>query len=124
MRQMIWGLALTAAGVGLSAGDAAAQLKNVPIDTTALIVKPGDTATNIFAGTAKIINRAVADAVDSNGFVKTLNNLLGRRPEAKQTTQPNGLPVPSLYPSTQYPNSFQPVMPTAQRFGQSVPTRR
>ncbi len=123
MRQTIWGLAL-AAGVGLTAGGAAAQgIKNVPIDTSKA-VQAGDTATNMLSGTLKIMNRAVADAVDSNGFVKTINNLLGKRRDPKVTTQANGLPQPSLYPSTKYPNSFQPVMPTAQRYGQSVSVRR
>ncbi len=124
MRQTIWGLALAAAGVGLTAGGAAAQVKNVPIDTTELIVKPADTATNIFSGTAKFLNRAVADTIDSNGFVKTINNLLGRRVDPKRTTQDNGLPVPSQYPSTRYQNSFQPTRPTTMRYGQSVPARR
>ena len=118
-------LALGAAALLAGANAAHAQtLDFKPIDTSKLIVQPTDTATNIFSGTAKIINRAVADAVDSNGFVKTLNNLLGRKADPKVTTQSNGLPLPSLYPSTQYKNSFTPVLPTSMQFGQSVPTVR
>lgn len=108
------------AAVTFSAGSASAQnLTYVPIDTQKGLVQPTDSAINIFSGTLKIVNRAVADAVDSNGFVKTINNLL-RRNTSTATTQSNGLPLPTLYPSTSYKNSFSPMTPRYQQFGQSV----
>ena len=112
---------LIAAATLLTTGLASAQnLVNVPVDTTKLIVQPADTATNILSGTAKYMNRVVADAVDSNGFVKTLNNLLGRSVDPKRTTQLNSnLPLPTSYQSTRYKNSFQPAMPTTMQYGQS-----
>lgn len=116
---------LIAAAVVLTTTCAGAQDRNVPLDTNQIIVQPADTATNIFTGTARYVSRAVADTIENNGFVKTLNNLLGYTPLAKQTTQRNSnLPLPSLYQSTQYPTSFGQVMPTQQRFGQSFSQRR
>lgn len=98
----------------------AQNLKFKPVDTDLGIVQPVETATNIFSGTARYVSRAIADTIDSNGFVKTLNNLLGRTPDPKQTTQfGSNLPMPGLYQSTRYPNSFKPATPTTMQYGQS-----
>ena len=114
-------LLLAAAAAALTATCANAQLRNVPVDTNQFIVQPTDTATNIFTGTARYVSRAVANTIDNNGFIKTINNLLGRTPDPKQTTQLNSnLPLPNLYQSTNYPNSFTPAMPTTSQFGQSI----
>ncbi len=108
--------------VMLSAGSASAQISAKPIDTNKAIVQPADAAANIFTGTSRIISRVVANTIDDNGFVRTFNSLLGRKPEPKTTTQPGGLPLPSLYPSTRYPNSFVPVMPKYSTFGRTPGT--
>jgi len=93
-----------------------------PIDTNLLVVQPADSASNIFTGTFRIVSRAVAGTIEDNGFVRTINNLLGRRDE-RATRQPNGLPLPTMYQSTRYKNSFQPAMPTFSTYGQSIPVR-
>jgi len=115
---------IVAAGiVGFGMNAASAQgLDFRPIDTNKLVVQPADTATNIFTGTFRYLSRAVAGTIEDNGFVRTVNNLLGRRDE-RATRQPNGLPLPGTYPSTRYPNSFKPAMPTFSTFGQSIPVR-
>jgi hypothetical protein len=108
-------LALVAILVG--ANSASAQgLDYRPIDTGKAIVQPLDSATNIFTGTSRIISRAVAGTIENNGFVRTLNNILGRT-AAKAPTQSNGIPNPTSYQSTKYDNSFKPVMPTSMQFG-------
>lgn len=94
-----------------------------PIDTNKLVVQPADSATNIFTGTFRYMSRAVAGTIEDNGFVRTINNLLGRRDE-RVTTQPNGLPLPTMYQSTKYKNSFQPAMPIYSTFGQTPNTTR
>jgi hypothetical protein len=118
-------LAVAVAAVGAvvaSAGTASAQnLEFKPIDTSKFLVQPTDAATNIFARTAQYFSRVVANTIDSDGYVKTINNLLGRTPPANATIQPgmSPLPLPGTYPSTGYKNSFQPAMPTYQIYGQT-----
>ena len=124
MRRLLVTAALALVAVVFASGEASAQtLDNRVVDTNKLIVQPADSAVNIVSGTVKYLNRAVADTVASNGFVRTLDNLLGRRPGSAATTQPGGLPQPGLYPSTKYPNSFQPAYPTVMQFGTSVPVK-
>ena len=113
---------LAAVAVAATAGAASAQgLEFKPIDTNALVVQPSDAATNIFSRTARFVSRAVAGTIEENGFVKTLNNLLGFKPQPKQTTQPglSPLPLPGLYPSTGYRNTFMPAMPTYHTLGKT-----
>jgi hypothetical protein len=113
---------LAAVVLAATAGAVSAQgLVYKPIDTNALVVQPTDAATNIFSRTAQYISRVVAGTIDSNGYVKTLNNLLGFTPEPKATAQPgrSPLPLPGMYPSTGYRNSFVPAMPTYQTFGKT-----
>ena len=108
---------------GLLLGSAAASAQTFttkPIDTESLVVKPADAATNIFSGTSRILSRAVAGTIEDNGFVRTINRLLGRT-TTTQTKQAGGLPLPGTYPSTRYKNSFQPAMPTTMQFG-TTPT--
>lgn len=115
-------LVAVAGALVASAGTASAQgLEFKPIDTNKAIVQPTDATTGILSTTTRYVSRAIADTIDSNGFVKTLNNLLGRRPAPTATIQPgmSPLPLPGTYPSTQYKNSFSPVMPTYQVFGQT-----
>lgn len=114
-------LALAVAVVA-TAGTASAQnLEFKPIDTSKYLVQPTDAATNIFARTTQYFSRVVANTIDKDGYVKTINNLLGIKSDAKPTTQPgfSPLPLPGTYPSTGYRNSFQPAMPTYQIYGQT-----
>jgi hypothetical protein len=114
-------LALAVAVVA-TAGTASAQnLEFKPIDTSKLIVQPTDATTNIFARTTQYISRVVANTIDSDGYIKTINNLLGISSSSQPTAQPgfSPLPLPGTYPSTGYKNSFQPAMPTYQIFGQT-----
>lgn len=125
MRRTLWAGVV---GVGLALGvlggptAASAQIVSKPIDTSKFVVAPADAATNIFSGTARYVSRAVAGTIESNGFVRTINNLLGRRDE-RATSQPGGLPLPGSYPSTKYANSFPAALPTTMQFG-STPTFR
>lgn len=105
---------------------AAAQAPFVykPIDTNKLLVQPADAASAVTAGattsTFRTITRSVAGAIESNGFVRTINNLLGRR--AQPTPTQGGfspLPLATSYQSTRYVNSFTPQMPTSHQYGQS-----
>lgn len=114
-------LAAGVAALGLvtaTAGGAAAQQPFTfkPIDTEKLIVKPTDQAAGLFSGLTRVSSRLIAGSIEQNGFVKTINNVLGRRtpPQGPQAGL-SALPQPNLYPSTKYPNSFQPQMPIYPR---------
>ena len=50
-----------------------------------------------------------------NGYVKTINNLLGVKKTIPSPVQPgrSPLPAPTLFPSTQYKSFNSPVMPTS-----------
>lgn len=86
-----------------------------PIDTKRLVVQPSRTAANLAAGTINLVGGATASAVEGNGYVKTLNNLFGRKKTDPQyQTGRSNIPSPNLYKSTQYPNYNQPVMPQVQ----------
>ena len=86
-----------------------------PIDTKKLIVQPSKTAAKLAAGTINLVGQQAAGSVEGNGYVKTINNLLGfKRTEPKIQAGPSPLPSPNLYKSTQYKNYNQPVMPTVQ----------
>src|SRR5918994_2791510 len=77
---------LAAVVLAATAGAASAQgLEFKPIDTSALVVQPTDAATNIFSRTARYLSRVVAGTIDDNGYVKTLNNLVGVKPQPKKT---------------------------------------
>ena len=111
---------LFAATVGLwlavgsaTAADGPFQYK--PIDTNTLLVKPTDQAAGFFSGVSRTLSRVAAGTIEENGFVRTINNVFGTKKQAP-ASQVNGLPAPSLYPSTKYQNSFQPVMPTSQQY--------
>ena len=117
---------ILAAFVAMSGGANAQTPAYKPIDTSKLLVAPADTATNIFSRTSQYVSRAVAGTIESNGFVRTINNLLGRSGKPAPT-QPgySPLPDPTTYSSTYYQNSFKPMLPTTQQYGQtptSVPT--
>lgn len=122
MRRVIAGavLALTWAGTASAQGlTYQPQGGGKPIDTNQLVVQPADTATNIFSSASRYVSRVVANTIESNGFVKTINNLLGRKPDGPNTVQPgpSRLPDPRTYQSTMYKNSFSPAMPTSHQYG-------
>jgi hypothetical protein len=96
-----------------------------PVDTSKYLVQPTDKAVAVTAGattsTFRTITRSVANAIENNGFVKTINNLLGKR--AKPDPVQAGfspLPVTQAYQSQQYPNAFKPAMPIAGVAGTSA----
>jgi hypothetical protein len=120
MRRMIAGAVLALAWAG-AAG--AQSLPYTPqgkvIDADKLVVQPADTAGNIFQSAGRYISRVVANTVENNGFVKTINNLLGRTPTTPSMVQPgfSPLPDPRTYQSTGYRNSFTPALPTSHTYG-------
>jgi hypothetical protein len=91
-----------------------------PIDTEKLLVKPSRAAANLSAATIDLVGRTAANQVESDGFVKTINNLFGFRKQTVMPVQagPSPLPAPGLFRSTQYKNFNTPVMPSA------MPSRR
>jgi hypothetical protein len=124
----IWGIA--AAAVLVAAGSASAQQNPGPfvyrpIDTNQLVVQPADAAANVTAattsGTLRTIGRSVANMIENNGIVRTVNNLLGQRATPTSPVQAgySPLPQPTSYLSTRYPNSFTPAMPVMSTFGQT-----
>jgi hypothetical protein len=102
-----------------------------PIDAGQLVVAPADAAASVtgnttFAGIRRL-GRIVADTIEDNGFVKTINNLLGRRATAAVPQAGfSALPDPTAYQSTRYRSQFVPMQPIASTFGQTptgiVPT--
>ena len=122
---MRWFLVATLGAGGLlfaAASSASAQgITNKPIDTNALIVKPADATTTILGGTFRYVSRVAAGLVDSNGYVKTFNNLFGRTTDPKATAQPgySPLPLPGSYSSSSYQSAITPAMPRYQTYGQT-----
>jgi hypothetical protein len=120
----IWGIAAVA--VLATANSALAQRPFVyrPIDTTQMVVQPTEAAATVAggatAGTLRTIGRVVADTIEDNGFVRTINNLLGKRadpPTVQAGYSP--LPLPTAFQSTKYPNTFKPMMPVLSKFGKT-----
>ena len=114
MRNLVWvaaTLAIVAAGPA-TAGDITFK----PIDTNKLVVKPSKTAADLSAATIKLVGNTAAGAVESDGFVKTINNVFGFKRTQSMPVQPgrSPLPVPQLFPSTQYRSNIVPVMPSSQ----------
>jgi hypothetical protein len=115
------------------AGGATAQTPFVskPIDTDKFVVRPTNAVANATgtttAGTIRAIGSTIANTIENNGFVRTFNNLLGRRatPASAQAGF-SALPPASSFQSLQYPNSFKPRMPLSSTYGRSVtfPTER
>lgn len=107
-------IAAACAAILLAAGSSRAGDRVFkPIDTEALVIKPSQTAADLVSQTMKVVGNGVANAVEKDGFVKTFNNLF--RSPTPQTHQPNGLPLPSMFPSTQYKSYNTPQMPIMGR---------
>jgi hypothetical protein len=113
MKRMLW----AGAAVALVAfGSATAQdIVFKPIDTDKLVVKPSQTAAGVAAKTIDLVGRTTAGSLESNGYVKTINNLFSKKIIVPTTqTGRSALPSPNLFPSTQYKSFNTPVMPTSQ----------
>lgn len=114
MRNCVLGvaaLALIAAGPA-TAGD----IEFKPIDTKKFVIQPSKASANLAARTIDTIGQFAASKIDGNGYVKTINNLFGKKIIVPHTQAgPSPLPAPNLYPSTQYKNYNTPVMPVMQR---------
>jgi len=87
-----------------------------PIDTNQLVVAPSDATSSGI----RVLGRSIANTIENNGVVRTINNLFGKKP----TTAPpqpgfSSYPSPTAYPSTQYQSMIKPVMPQSTIFGQT-----
>jgi hypothetical protein len=91
------------------------------IDTDALVIKPVETTTTVVGRSFQYVSRVVANTIDNNALIRTVNNLFGTKPR-NAPVQPglSPLPDPRLYPSGYYKSPIQPVMPQYQ----TVATRR
>ena len=113
MHKLAWA-AVAAAAV---AGPAAAQDRvQVPVDTQKFVVKPTQAAADLTSRAMNLVGNTAASQIESDGYIKTINNLFKRRIQSVMPTQagPSRLPAPYLYQSTRYANYNSPVMPTSQ----------
>jgi len=87
-----------------------------PIDVNKLLVRPTQASASLAERTIQLLGTTAAQAIDNNGYVKTINNLFGKKIVVPHTQAgPSPLPAPTLFPSTRYPNYNQPPLPTYQR---------
>src|SRR5262249_46283662 len=118
MRNLLWA---TAALAVIAAGPATAgEGEFKPIGTKSLGVKPSRTAAPPAASTINTVGQTAAGQIEKDGFVKTINNVLGFKKSVPTPTQagPSALPAPQMFKSTGYGSAIQPVMPT------TMPVRR
>jgi|YNPBryunderm2012_1023409.scaffolds.fasta_scaffold38606_2 hypothetical protein len=80
-----------------------------PIDTNRFIVQPVDQATGFLSGATRTLSRVVANAIQSDGIIRTVNNLFGRN-STPAPVMSNGI-NPAAYPRYQSPLFHVP--PTA-----------
>lgn len=114
MKWFVCGAAAVAllAAVPAQAGD----IEFRPVDTKKLVVMPSKAAANLAAGTINLVGQTAAGSIESNGYIKTINNLFSvKRRSATTQAGPSALPSPNLYQSTQYKNYNTPVMPIYQK---------
>jgi hypothetical protein len=107
-----------------ASAQAQAPFVNKPIDTEKFVIRPTNVVANTTAGTTstgiRAIGSTIANTIENNGFVRTFNNVFGRR--ATPVTSQAGysaLPLTSSFQSTLYPNSFTPRMPVNSTFGRT-----
>jgi hypothetical protein len=113
MKNFLWGfVALAILAVGPArAGD----LVFKPIDTQKLVVQPSKVAANMAAQTINVVGQTAAKSIEQNGYIKTINNLFGRKIISPKTqTGPSALPTPNMFSSTQYKSFNTPLTPTTQ----------
>ncbi len=126
-----WAIAALLALAGAGGTSAQTPFVSKPIDTDKFVIRPTNTVANATgntaAGTIRTIGSTIANTIENNGFVRTFNNLLGRRatPESAQAGF-SALPPASSFQSLRYPNTFTPRMPIGSTYGRSVtfPTDR
>jgi hypothetical protein len=114
MKLFLYGLAavLLLGGGAARAGDIVYK----PIDTSKLVVQPSNATGTLVGRTISVIGKTAAGAIDSNGYVKTINNLFGKKIVVPHTQLgPSALPAPTRFASTYYKNYNQPVRPVMQR---------
>ena len=72
-----------------------------PIDTNRFLVQPVDQATGFLSGATRTLSRVVANAIETDGITRTINNLFSRdaRPAPVMS---NGI-NPAAYPRFQSP---------------------
>ncbi|HJZ56238.1 MAG TPA: hypothetical protein VKE74_14825 [Gemmataceae bacterium] len=116
MKCLLWGVAAVAVMVAVPATIGAVDSK--PIDTKTLVVKPTKAVADLTAATINMAGQTAASQLDKNGYVKTINNLFRKPTPTTIQPGPSPLPLPTLFPSTRYPNYNTPVMPTV------MPARR
>jgi hypothetical protein len=115
MRNWLVAAVATVGVIGVAGGRAPAQRPSKVIDTDALVVKPVDTTTTLVGRSFQYVSRVVANTVDNNALIRTVNNLFGtNQPGAPAQRGLSPLPAPSAYPSTYYKSPIQPVMPKYQ----------
>jgi hypothetical protein len=113
MKNFLWGfVALAILAVGPArAGDVVFK----PIDTQKLVVQPSKIAASMAAKTISVVGQTAAGSIEQNGWVKTINNVFGRKIISPKTQAgPSALPTPNLFSSTQYRNFNTPLTPTTQ----------
>lgn len=102
-------------------GTASAQTPTYkPIDTTRFVINPANTTAEASAFSIRYFGKTIANTIENNGVIRTLNNLLGKR-SAPAPTQPgfSPYPAPASYPSTQYQSVIKPVLPMSSTFGRT-----
>jgi hypothetical protein len=113
MKNFFWGfvaLAILAAGPA-RAGDIIFK----PIDTQKLVVQPSKIAASMAAKTINLVGQTAAGSIEQNGYVKTINNLFGKKIISPKTQAgPSALPTPNMFSSTQYKSFNTPLTPTSQ----------
>lgn len=113
MKWFVCGAAAVALLVAVPAQ--AGDIEFKPIDTKKFVVQPSKTAANLAAGTINLVGQSAASSIESNGYIKTINNLFSfKKVEPKFQNGPSALPSPNMYKSTQYKNYNTPVMPIYQ----------
>lgn len=113
MKNFLWGIAaVTVLAVGPArAGDVVFK----PIDTQKLVVQPSKVAAGLASKTINLVGQATASSIEQNGYVKTINNLFGKKIISPKTQAgPSALPAPTMFSSTQYKNFNSPLTPATQ----------
>lgn len=113
MKRFAWGIGILAV---LACGPAqAADLEFKPIDTQKLVVQPSKVAAGLAAKTINLVGQTAAGTIEQNGYVKTINNLFGKKASSPKTQAGlSALPAPTTFSSTQYKSFNTPVMPASQ----------
>jgi hypothetical protein len=113
MKHCLWGVA---ALVLIAAGPArAGDIVYKPIDTKRFLVKPTGATANMAERAINTVGRVAANTIESNGYVKTINNLFSKKIVVPHTQLgPSALPAPTMFRSTTYKSYNTPVRPIMQ----------